>query len=338
MTSRETLHYTLSPMAPPVSLWRQIQKTNFTQIEPLLDFLKMPEELRGKILKKPRFVLNLPLRLAEKIEKGTLEDPILRQFIPLDEENTIVPGFVKDPIQEKEFQKTKKVLHKYKSRTLLITTSACAMHCRYCFRQNFPYETQEMSFDEELSYMAKDPTISEVILSGGDPLSLSDVKLATLLTALDAIKHVKRIRFHTRFPIGIPERIDDAFLDILRASTKQLFFVIHSNHKKELDADVLTALKKIQRLGIPILNQSVLLKGVNDDETVLLELSETLSNAGIIPYYLHSLDPVEGTSHFALPSDRGLQLIRHIQENFSGFGVPRLVREEPGRPSKTFLR
>ena len=322
-------------MAIPV--WRQIQKDNFTRINPLLDFLELSEDLRGKFLSRPRFTLNLPKRLAAKIAKNTLDDPILRQFVPLEEELIATPGYALDPVQDQNFQKTKKILHKYEGRALIVATSACAMHCRYCFRQNFPYETEEKNFNEEISYLKNNTSISEVILSGGDPLSLSDTALANLFSSLDAIPHIKRIRFHTRFPIGIPERIDNSFLDILASSTKQIFFIVHANHPKEIDTDVAFALKKIQRLGIPTLNQSVLLKGVNDDEETLLRLSEVLIDAGVIPYYLHSLDPVQGTGHFALPETRGPQLIRHIQTHLSGFGVPRLVREEPGKPSKTFI-
>lgn len=320
-----------------IPLWRQIQRNNFTKLDLLLNFLELSDEYRGKILQRPRFVLNLPQRLAAKIAKNTLDDPILRQFVPLEEELISTPGFVVDPVQDHKFQKTKKVLHKYKGRALLITTSACAMHCRYCFRQNFPYETEEKSFDSEISYIEQDPTLTEIILSGGDPLSLSDGALANLFRSLDSISHLKRIRFHTRFPIGIPERIDNSFLDLLASSSKQIFFIIHANHPRELDSDVIASIKKIQYLGIPVLNQSVLLKGVNDDEATLLSLSEALVDAGVIPYYLHTLDPVQGAGHFALPDERGPQLIRYIQENLSGFGVPRLVREEPGLPSKTFI-
>ena len=320
-----------------IPLWRQIQKNNFTRIAPLLDFLEMSLDLRKKVLERPRFTLNLPKRLAAKIEKNTLNDPILRQFLPLEEEQISTPGYVADPVQDQTFQKTKKILHKYEGRALLVTSSACAMHCRYCFRQNFPYETEEKTFDEEIAYIKKDPTIAELILSGGDPLSLSDGTLAHLFSRLNEINHLKRLRIHTRFPVGIPERIDDSFIELLKSSSKQIFFIVHINHPKELDPSVASALKKIQKLGIPTLNQSVLLRGVNDDESTLLSLSEALVNAGVIPYYLHSLDPVQGAGHFAIPEERGPQLIRHIQAHLSGFGVPRLVREEPGKPSKTFL-
>lgn len=320
-----------------IPLWRQIQRKTFTRIEPLLDFLEIDEEGREKILKRPRFPLHLPYRLAEKMAKNSFDDPIFRQFVPLDEERVQTPGFLTDPVQDQNFRKTKKMLHKYQGRALLLTTSACAMHCRYCFRQNFPYETAEKGWEADLSSIAEDPTLSEIILSGGDPLSLNDGTLAELFRSLDPISHVRRIRFHTRFPIGIPERIDDSFLDLLASSSKQVIFIVHVNHPQELDGDIVLALKKIQSLGIPVLNQSVLLKGVNDREETLLSLSETLINAGIIPYYLHCLDPVQGAGHFSLPEERGPELIRYLQRHLSGFGVPRLVREEVGKLSKTFI-
>ena len=317
-------------------LWRQIQRENFTRIEPLASFLELSSLNRTKIISSSLFPLNLPRRLAEKIAKNTLDDPIFRQFVPLIEETVSAPGFIPEPVQDTIFRKTKKILQKYKGRALIITTSACAMNCRFCFRQNFPYETEKSEFEEELTFLSQDPSISEAILSGGDPLSLSNSALASLFKGLDNIPHLRRIRFHSRFPIGIPERIDEPFLDILAASTKQIPSST-ATIPEELDSDVLSAMKKMSSLGIPLLNQSVLVKGVNDDPETLLSLSETLVNAGILPYYLHELDRVVGTSHFALPPSRGPELIRSLQERLSGFGVPRLVREEPGYPSKIFI-
>ena len=320
-----------------IPLWRRVQRENFTRIEPLLDFLELSADQRREIFFDPKFILNVPRRLAAKMEKNTLDDPILRQFVPLNEEKTPAPGFVLDPVKDQTFCKTEKILHKYRSRALLLTTGACAMHCRYCFRQNFPYETEIAGFEKEIAYLEGDPSIHEVILSGGDPLSLSDLSLSLLLNALERIPHIKRIRFHTRFPLGIPERIDDSFLKLLAASSRQIFFVIHCNHPKELDSDVISHLRKIQKLGIPILNQSVLLKGVNDEEKVLLELSETLISHGMVPYYLHQLDLVQGSSHFRVPEERAVELVQYLQQNLSGFAVPRLAREEPGKLSKTFI-
>ncbi len=316
-----------------VPIWRQIQRENFTSISSLLDFLEIEE--KSQIDADPRFVLNLPRRLAEKIQKNTLNDPILRQFVPLVDEKTVAPGFVMDPVGDKTFCKTGKILQKYRGRALILTTSACAMHCRFCFRQNFPYETQVTGFEEEIAFLEKDLTIEEVILSGGDPLSLSDQSITTLFARLDAISHIKRIRFHTRFPIGIPERINDSFLNLLKNCRKSIYFVIHCNHPLELDDEVIASLKKIQKLGIPVLSQSVLLKEVNDREGVLFELFQKMVNCGIVPYYLHQLDLVEGTQHFLVSDIRAHALIQYLQENLSGYAVPRLVREIAGRKSKT---
>lgn len=320
-----------------ISVWRQIQRNNFIHLQPLADFLELSIDLRSQLLDSPRFPLNLPQRLAKKIAKNTLDDPILKQFVPSKEELISTPGFVSEPLQDQDFRKTRKLLKKYRGRALLLTTGACAMHCRFCFRQNFPYEVKESAFENEISYLRQNPTIEEIILSGGDPLSLSDASLFSLFQSFERIPHLRRIRFHTRFPVGIPERIDDSFLDLLASSSKQIFFIIHTNHPRELDSDVIISLKKIQSLGIPVLNQSVLLKGVNDCEKTLLALSEVLINSGIVPYYLHQLDRVEGASHFAVSDENASALIRYLQENLSGFGIPRLVRELPGYPSKSLV-
>lgn len=318
-------------------LWRQIQKENFTSILELGNYLELSEENRSKLLQNPRFVLNLPRRLAAKIDKNNLSDPILRQFVPLAEEKTIQKGFALDPLEETSFREEKKLFHKYQGRALLIATGACAMHCRYCFRQNFPYETETKGYEAELAYIETHPDLSEIILSGGDPLSLSNAVLSNLLRSIDSFSHIQRIRFHSRFPIGIPERIDEEFLELLSQLRSQIFFVVHCNHPKELDEEVIVSLKKLSRLGIPVLNQSVLLKGVNDDEETLLRLNESLINAGIIPYYLHLLDRVQGTAHFEVSEERGKELVESVQAKLSGFGVPRLAREVPGFPSKTFV-
>ncbi len=316
--------------------WKQILKQNFTDVRKLAEYLQLTEGQRLRLLERPKFVLNLPRRLAEKIEKGTLDDPILRQFVPLVEERVETPGFVLDPVCDETFRKQKKVLHKYSNRALLVATSACAMHCRFCFRQNFPYETNP-EVESAIAYFREHTDLDEVIFSGGDPLSLSDETLGRYFDAFNEMGHLKRVRFHTRFPIGIPERIDASFLSMLSKCQKQVYFILHCNHPKELDADVVSALRQIAKLGVVLLNQSVLLKGVNDDEKTQLALAEALVNAGIVPYYLHALDPVHGTAHFHVSDARALELMHHVQQNMSGYGVPRFVREEPGKPSKTYL-
>ncbi len=317
--------------------WRQIQKNNFSQWKPLVDFLRLDEENARAVLQKSHFPLNLPRRLAEKIEKNNLEDPILRQFVPLAEELAAAAGFCADPVGDSSSQKTSKLLQKYIGRALLICTSSCAMHCRYCFRQNFPYNTEHKLFEKELESIAQDCTLEEIILSGGDPLSLSDQVLEKLLQDLSSITHVQRIRFHTRFPIGIPERIDDSFLKILASIKTQLIFVIHVNHARELDEDVISSLKTIQQLGIPILNQAVLLKGVNDNLLTLKTLFESLINSGILPYYLHQLDRVQGAAHFEVDEEVGLSLLEELRTCLPGYAIPQYVREIAGEPSKSII-
>ncbi len=319
----------------PIPVWRQIQRQNFTRLDQLASFLELSDSERSQLLDRSNFPLNLPVRLAGKIAKRTLDDPILRQFIPHQDELKSSDEYFSDPVGDRSALLAPKLLQKYRGRALLLASSACAMHCRFCFRQNFPYETAQPDYSEELQIIAADPTIHEIILSGGDPLSLSNESLQSLFASLAAIPHVRRLRFHTRFPVGIPERIDEGFLSLLKSHTQQIILIVHINHPLEIDADLLAAFRPIQRLGIPILSQSVLLKGVNDDESILLTLCETLTNAGILPYYLHLLDRVSGSAHFEVSAERGKELIDYLQGHLSGYGVPRFVREIAGCLSKT---
>lgn len=314
--------------------WRKIQKENFNCLETLSAYLKLNCDQQKLLKLNAPFGLNLPKRLAEKIKKGTLDDPILRQFVPLKAEEEINTKFVKDPVGDCQAACAPKCLQKYAGRALLLTTSACAMHCRFCFRQNYPY-AQQSGFLQELNVIREDCTLKEVILSGGDPLSMGNAQLKELLFSLAAIEHVKRIRFHSRFPIGIPERIDEDFLALLEEVQTQVWFVIHCNHPDELDSDVLTALKKIQKLGIPVLNQWVLLKKVNDSIDILQTLCEKLIDQGIFPYYLHQLDRVQGASHFEVSQEVGKTLIRELNQRLAGYGVPKYVQEIPTEKSKT---
>ncbi|MCI5052512.1 MAG: KamA family radical SAM protein [Simkaniaceae bacterium] len=308
-------------------MWRQIQHKNFKKLSDLAQFLELPLEEGG------RFPLNVPRRLAEKMEKGNWDDTLLRQFVPLDEERACKAGFTSDPVGDNLAVKGPKLLHKYKGRVLLLATSACAMHCRYCFRQNFGYE-KNPGFTEEIAYIRSNPSIHEVILSGGDPLSLSDEKLIGLFQQLDQIQHVKLLRFHTRFPIGIPERITSELVLALKNLRLQPVFVLHINHPREIDLDVIKAVK---RLPGPLLCQSVLLKGVNDDFETLKELCLSLVSHGVIPYYLHQLDRVQGAAHFEVPIDKGLFLVDKLRLNLPGYAVPTFVQEVAGEGSKTPL-
>lgn len=318
-----------------IPLWRKIQQKNFHSIEKLALFLELEDSLKSRLCKQSSFVLNVPYRLAEKMEKNSIDDPIFRQFVPLEEEALEQNTFVCDPVQDVRFRKKPKLLHKYQGRALLMPSSACAMHCRYCFRKNFPYETSCKGWEAELQAIYEDSSLEEIILSGGDPLSLSHEDLKELLISISKVPHIHRIRFHTRFPIGIPERIDEEFLSLLSSIPKQIFFMIHSNHPKELGDDLFGALKKVRSLGIPVLNQTVLLKTVNDDPIILKELFTSLSDNGILPYYLHHLDPVTGTTHFATTLEKGKEIMRTLSTHLSGYSLPKYVQEIPGAASKT---
>ncbi len=317
--------------------WKDVLRDNVTDWVRLADYLELSAEQRRHIVAIRRFPLNIPLRLASKIAKGNLDDPLFKQFVPTTAENVEQAGFDCDPIGDTASRKSPKLLHKYRGRALLLCTSACAMHCRYCFRQHFDYDVKDKLFQAELEVIRHDPTITEVILSGGDPLSLSDHYLEALMQALAAIPHVKRLRFHTRFPIGIPERLDDSFLRLFDNLDLAVWFVIHSNHPRELDDDVLAALKRLQRKGVVILNQWVLLRGVNDDVEVLAELCEKMVNHAIFPYYLHQLDRTLGVGHFEVPEAEGQALIKALMTRLPGYAVPKYVREVAGEASKTML-
>lgn len=325
--------------------WQSILRSNYTSLQELISYLEIPSESLGLLLNNPRFRINIPKRLVDKIEKGNLQDPIFLQFVPLQEEIRSYPGFSKEPVHDQDFRKEAKLLQKYEKRALIVATGACAMNCRFCFRQNYPYiESQaekalppEELFHSEISYIEKNLSLSEVILSGGDPLSLSDTQLRRLIEKIDSVPHIERIRIHTRFPIGIPERINTFFLSTLQSSSKQIVFVIHVNHPKEIDQDIVMKLKEIQKLGIPVLSQTVLLKGVNNSADTLCQLFSTLGKSGVIPYYLHQLDRVQGAHHFEVPVEEGKALIKEIQKRLSGYLVPSYVAEIPGEPGKTPL-
>lgn len=319
-----------------VDSWRAILRNNFTSVEKLADFLELTEEDREKLLQQRHFPLNVSMRLAEKIHKGTLEDPILRQFVPLRDEAKDSLGFHTDPVEESHSRKSKKLIHKYHGRVLLITTSACPVHCRFCFRKHFDYEKGRL-FEEEMEYIRRDSSIHEVILSGGDPLSLSNERLESLIHQLEAIPHVTKIRFHSRFPVAIPERIDEEFLSIIGSCSRQVWFVLHCNHPVELGEDLFERMDRLRKVGAVLLSQSVLLRGVNDQVGVLKELFETLSDRGIVPYYLHQLDRVKGASHFEVSIEEGKQLMRQLSELLPGYALPRYVQEIAGKLGKTII-
>jgi EF-P beta-lysylation protein EpmB len=318
--------------------WQQQLSASISSIAALCAYLEVAlEELPASVAALHDFPLRVPLSFAKQIEKGNPNDPLLRQILPVSEELLNVAEYTDDPVGDLSAAKVTGVIHKYHGRVLLINTGTCAIHCRYCFRRHFPYSDLQLSKQQEaaaLMYIAEDSSINEVILSGGDPLLLSDARLAKLLTALASIPHIKRIRIHTRLPIVLPARITAELLAILQACSAIVCVVTHCNHANELSAEVVTACRQLQQHGLIVFNQAVLLKGINDDVAVLSTLSEQLFAAGIIPYYLHLLDKTRGTAHFNVDESRAVQLFTALQNSLPGYLVPRLVKEIAGAGAK----
>lgn len=295
------------------------------------------EEFQKRLSGSAQFPLRVPRSFVARMEKGNWHDPLLLQVLPLAKEREATPHFCQDPLHEKQTNPVPGLLHKYHGRVLLIAASGCAIHCRYCFRRHFPYEDNTpglLGWQPALDYIANDSSIAEVILSGGDPLILKDNLLAHLIERLAAIEHLKILRFHTRLPIVLPERITDSLVSTLTASRLRPVMVIHCNHPREIDLPVQNALSTLHRAGITLLNQFVLLCGINDSAETLITLSQQLFSLGVLPYYLHLLDPVQGAAHFSVSAEKGKQLIHRMTERLPGYLVPKLVREVPGKPAK----
>jgi EF-P beta-lysylation protein EpmB len=286
------------------------------------------------------FRLRVPRSYVSRMRPGDPGDPLLRQILPIASELEDGTDFVADPLGEHAALRAPGLLQKYRGRALIITTSACAVHCRYCFRREFPYSEQTSDaprWSAALSEIGRDSSLEEVILSGGDPLSLSDARLKSLTDALATIPHVRRLRVHTRQPIVLPSRVDDGLLSWLRSVNLPTVFVLHANHPNEIDSDVRTACEKLRASGVTLLNQSVLLRGVNDDVEVLAELSRRLFDTGVLPYYLHVLDRVRGAAHFEIPEAQARLIAGALASCLPGYLVPRLVREIYGAPAKVTL-
>lgn len=289
------------------------------------------------------FPLRVPRSYIARMRHGDPADPLLRQVLSTGAERLAVTGYVTDPLQEQNAREVPGLLHKYRGRALLIATGACAVHCRYCFRRHYDYgadldESSGARWATALQRVAQDPSLDEVILSGGDPLSLGNSRLAQLLQQLDDIQHLRRIRIHTRTPVVLPSRVDAGLLALLAPLRSRLVIVIHANHPAELDGTTATALRQLAGHSSAMLNQSVLLAGVNDDESTLVKLSTRLFEAGVLPYYLHQLDAVAGAAHYAVSDARALALHSAMAAALPGYLLPRLVRELPGATGKTALR
>ncbi len=319
--------------------WRRALANAVTQPSELLALLGLPEEPAAGSAAQ-QFALRVPRGFVARMRPGDRRDPLLLQVLPDGIECQAAEGYVHDPLGEAAAMAAPGLLHKYRGRALLTLTGACGIHCRYCFRRHYPYAEANPAgqhWQQALAYLAADPSIHEIILSGGDPLSLSDERLAGLVMELAAIPHLQRLRIHSRLPVVLPERITESLLAWLTATRLRPILVVHANHAQEIDAEVRQGLHRLRAAGIPVLNQSVLLRGINDSPDALSELSEILFDAGALPYYLHQLDRVQGAAHFAVDDSRALALITALRARLPGYLVPRLVRELPGEPAKTPL-
>jgi len=316
-------------------------RDSITDPERLLEMLDLPQDLlpgaqRAAVL----FGLRVPQGYVARMRRRDAQDPLLRQVLPLHAETASHPNFRRDAVGDMAARREGGILHKYHGRALLITTGACAVHCRYCFRRHFPYNevnAARASWRSALAQIAADESLEEIILSGGDPLSLSNTRLQSLIQALDGIPHVQRLRIHTRTAIVLPQRVDTGLLHCLQSSRLQIVVVVHANHAQELDDNVAEALGRLRASGACLLNQSVLLRGVNDDSQVLIDLSKHLFKLGVLPYYLHLLDKVEGAEHFDVPEQDARILWQNMAAGLPGYLVPKLAREQAGGASKILL-
>ncbi|HDV5709308.1 TPA: EF-P beta-lysylation protein EpmB [Legionella pneumophila] len=318
--------------------WQKILAQGFTSTTDLLDFLELPRS-EGNLFAEKQFPSRIPLGFAKRMQKGNPKDPLLLQVLAKEDELTEADDYVIDPLSESNTL-IKGLLHKYHGRVLLTLTGVCAVNCRYCFRRHFPYQANNpgrRGWKEVCAYIANDPSITEVILSGGDPLLAANLVLEELLQSLEEISHIHTLRIHTRIPIVLPERIDKGLLDLLTNTRFKKVIVVHCNHPQELDESVLQACSDLKKAACYLLNQSVLLAGVNDDAGILSKLSHALFDYGIMPYYLHLLDKVKGSAHFDMPLPRAQSIYHQLQSLVPGYLLPRLAREEPGRSSKTLL-
>ncbi|WP_207063805.1 EF-P beta-lysylation protein EpmB [Motiliproteus sp. SC1-56] len=287
-----------------------------------------------------QFALRVPEAFLRRMQPGNPRDPLLLQVLPSAAELTPHPGYSADPLGETDSNPVQGLIHKYHGRVLLIASGGCAINCRYCFRRHFPYSDNQLGpeqWRQVMTYLAADPSIEEVILSGGDPLATPDARLGRMMDELQELPHLKRLRLHTRLPVVIPDRITPELLQRLAASPLQTVMVVHINHANELDAPLRSALAKIRETGTTLLNQTVLLRGINDGLAPLKQLSEQLFEAGVLPYYLHLLDPVAGAAHFAVTEDSARRLAGALADNLPGYLVPRLVCERAGASAKVPL-
>ncbi|ALF60157.1 EF-P beta-lysylation protein EpmB [Psychrobacter urativorans] len=316
--------------------WQTQLSEAITSVDELLELLEL-QSLEPQVYLPTHFVLRVPRAFVAKMTVGDASDPLLKQVLPDKQEQIKVTGYVTDPLAENAHNPIKGMLHKYESRVLLTLTGACAIHCRYCFRQHFDYSANMPTATAQadiINYIIAHPEVNEVILSGGDPLNVTNRRLFAWLDILEAIPQITTIRLHTRLPIVIPARLDNELLERLAQSRCQIVMVIHCNHANEIDALTAAALQRARMAGITLLNQTVLLAGINDSVAVQVALSQRLFNAGVLPYYLHVLDKVAGAAHFDSDERSAQALYWKLLAVLPGYLVPKLVRELPNRPFK----
>lgn len=318
--------------------WQKDLRQVVTNPEKLLALLDIDTaEYLQHFKAKQLFPVRVPLPFINRMKKNDINDPLLKQVMPLSSEFIVADGYVTDPLEEHDTV-AEGLLHKYNNRVLMIVKAGCAINCRYCFRRHFPYQENSPSkqrWQQALDYIAEHTEISEVIFSGGDPLMASDEYLAWLVEKIEAIPHVKRLRIHSRLPVVIPNRITNNLVDMLSNTRLKTTMVLHINHSNEIGGDFVKALEPLKEARIPLFNQSVILKGVNDSAEILIQLSEKMFDNGIMPYYLHLFDPVQGAAHFDVSEEDAIKIVKEMLANLSGFLMPKLVREIAGQTNKT---
>ena len=327
-------------MAPSAS-WQRELRDSIRDPRRLVEDLGLPAELAAEAgTGVAEFPLFVPPSYLRRIERGNLADPLFRQVWPAAAEAESSEGFIDDPVDDASFALRPGLLQKYAGRALMVVTGACAVHCRYCFRRHFPYDESPPSdrvWSGAVETLREDPTIEEIILSGGDPLTVIDSRLARLAEQFAAIPHLRRLRIHTRLPVMIPSRVNDELLAWLIGTRLTPVMVIHSNHAQELDAEVAAALRRLREGGVLLLNQAVLLRGVNDTVEAQADLNLRLIDLGVTPYYLNQLDRVRGSAHFEVSVERGREIMTELRRRLPGYAVPRYVQDQPGAAHKVVL-
>lgn len=321
--------------------WKSELSQCISSVDELLSCLQLnPNQLSASQLAAEDFPLKVPRPFVDRMEIGNPHDPLLNQVLPVTQETEPAVGYSPDPLDEAEHNPVPGIVHKYGNRLLLIVSPNCAINCRYCFRRHFPYQENRQSkaqWQQALSYISSNTAINEVIFSGGDPLAANDNFLRWLTEQIANIPHIKRLRIHTRLPVVIPSRIDESFLNWATGTRLVPIMVLHINHRNEINSAVRHMVQRLVNSGMLVMNQTVLLKAINDNAETLVELSEALYDSGVIPYYLHLLDPVAGACHFDIAAQQAQQIYSQLQTQLPGFLVPKLVREISGEKSKTLM-